>query len=365
MRTHPAEPPLPLHTENHINNCPGCKYELEKISQLSDLKHLRFSAAAKIIWESEIVPEEFSERTHSDHRDIMLRLNRFFGELHLDEIHAGHMSAYQKVRLDTAGPELINHEVSFFGRVMDAAGFWKTLKPLVKRLKVPKAKERRVLSPEEEERLILVAATNPRWKVCYLGSLLQINTTAGRGEIRHIKVKNIDLHNRVLSIEEGTKNDFRMREYPMTDTIFWICGQFLKRYYRICRRLKIEPSPDHYVLPGRKRGGPYDPTRPMGSWKRAWAALTEKADLKGFWMNELRHHSANKLMEDPQVSDQTTEEIMGHGTKRMKNTYRHIRQKARLEALQRIEVRPAPKIVESVEHLEEIPAMVPTRKAQK
>lgn len=359
----PSTQPL-QHTMNHIS-CPACRAELEKLSQFTELKKLKFSSAAKMVWEQEIVPEEFSQRTHEDHEAQMRRLNRFFGELYLEEIHAGHVSAYQKVRLESAGAEMINHEVSFFSRVMDQAGLWKPMKPFVKRLKVPKSAAGRVLTEEERERLILVASSNPRWKVAYLCTLLMVNTPSGPGEIAHIQIKGIDLINRVLSIREGAKNEHRVRDYPMTPEIFDVCRELLRRYNRICKRLRIERSPEHYVLPGRVRGGKFDPTRPIGSWKKAWAALCEKADLEGLRMYDLRHDTCTRLGEDAETSEATIESLMGHSTKKMKRRYMHIRNQAKLEALKRIAVKPAPKIVENGGLIEEIPPAAPASPEKK
>jgi len=57
-------------------------------------------------------------------------------------------------------------------------------------------------------------------------------------------------------------------------------------------------KPEHFLLPkhlsrikyGRdagKRG--YDPTQNQNCWRKAWASLTKKANLKGLRFHDLRH----------------------------------------------------------------------------
>jgi integrase len=362
-----ASSPLP-HTLGHVN-CPACEATRIEAMRTSDLKDLSFDNAATLWLQDRQL--DIGERTHKDHQDFARRLGRFFGGMALKDIHIGHIKAYQLARqgkdraldLGKAGPELVNHEISFLTGLLDAAGTWKPMKQYYRCLKVKKSTRGRSITEEEEDRLKMVAASNPRWQAAYLGTLLSLNTTAGPGEIVHIRVRWINMRDRVLSIRDGLKNDSRERHFPMTGTIHWICSELLKRYYRLCRRHGLETSEEHYVLMGRTAGSgrPYDPWKPMGSWKKAWGALTEKADLPGLRMYDMRHQTQTKLMEQDGVSDHTIEDIAGHISGDMKKQYRHIRDKKKLEALEMIESRPAPKIIETPDgELVEVPVLPKT-----
>jgi integrase len=76
----------------------------------------------------------------------------------------------------------------------------------------------------------------------------------------------------------------------------------------------------------------FDPTHPIGSWKKAWRKLTEKAGLKGLRFHDLRHHAITELAESG-ASDQTILSIAGHVSRRMLERYSHIRMEAKRNAL--------------------------------
>lgn len=68
----------------------------------------------------------------------------------------------------------------------------------------------------------------------------------------------------------------------------------------------------------------FDPNRPVGSWKKAWRNLTDKAGLKGLRFHDLRHHAITELAESG-ASEQTIMAIAGHVSKRMLDRYSHVR----------------------------------------
>jgi integrase len=77
----------------------------------------------------------------------------------------------------------------------------------------------------------------------------------------------------------------------------------------------------------------------MGSWKKAWRSLRTRAKMPTLRMYDLRHHVITKLMEDPEISEQTVEEMAGHAlSSRMKKRYSHIRMKPKSEATAKLEL---------------------------
>lgn len=365
--------PALQHSLNHIAPCPACDAEKAEILRTTDLKDLKFSDAAVVCLEDEIKFTAIAAQTHEDHETFTKRLNKFFGELLLKDIHPGHIRSYQKERAQTAGAELINHEVSWLSHVLDKAGLWKELKPHVNRLKVEKSKRGIALTQEQRECVLVCAASNPRWWVAYLCTLLLANVPSGCGEIRKVKVGDVDLKNKVFRIDEGAKNNYRNRRIPMTETIFWIFSQLTDRYLKICERQNETPAPGHYILPflqtAARRGKTvvaqgmqsYDLNRPMAGYRRAWDSLREKAGVPNMRIYDWRHTKATEFMEDPETSDHTIEELMGQGTKAMKEQYRHIRDSAKLDALERHEVRPVPKVVATAYGLAEVSPLEPKR----
>jgi integrase len=180
-----------------------------------------------------------------------------------------------------------------------------------------------------------VAATRPRWRVAFYCSLVTNNTTAGPEEIRMLQLRDVDLIGRVLNIRDGVKNKYRMRAIPLNDEAHWALQQLVRR-----AESKGCIMPDHCLLPARLN--PIDPHRPMESWKKAWYALRAEAGKKfprlaHLRRYDLRHHSLTRLMEDPDSSEATIEDIAGHHfSSKMKRRYSHIRMDAKRAALSKL-----------------------------
>src|SRR5258707_3602638 len=101
----PPQPTQLQHTLNHVN-CPACDATRLELSRTTEMKHLKFRDAAELVLDRErfyLLPENASlvldesqktlrvgERTYRDHCDFTRRLNTFFGEIPLANIHEGH-----------------------------------------------------------------------------------------------------------------------------------------------------------------------------------------------------------------------------------------------------------------------------------
>jgi hypothetical protein len=46
----------------------------------------------------------------------------------------------------------------------------------------------------------------------------------------------------------------------------------------------------------------FDPTTPIGSWKKAWRKLTKEAGLSGLRFHDLRHHAITQLPTNPNIA---------------------------------------------------------------
>lgn len=340
------------HTDNHID-CPACREYLHRLQEPAAVGRMRFREAAPL-WLKEH-SADISAKTRSDYEYYIRCLERFFGELPLEQIHLGHINAYIDERRASAGASCINHEINTVKQILDHAGLWSEIEKFYKPLRLPKCLVGRAMEPEDEKRLFQVASTSPRWKVAYWCSILTATTTAGPKEITHLHLNDIELGERsgapfgTLRIRDGLKNGYRERVVPMNASSQWALGQILGRYFKICKRLRIKSDIEHYILPGRERSKPYDPEKPMGSWKKAWGSLRTAAAMPDLRMYDLRHHAITKLMEDPDVSEQTIEEMAGHAlSSRMKKRYSHIRMKPKAEATLKLELQIPKKPAQSV-----------------
>jgi integrase len=327
------------HTPSH-RNCPACEQLRLAIITPGTFALLKFHDAADA-WLNDH-KERIAPRTHTGYLEYLKPLRNFFSELRLEEIHIGHIKSYQAARGQEAGPGRVNHEINTLKQIMERAGLWAELAKFYKPVRAKKSTAGKALEPDEEQRILKAAASNPRWKVAYWCSLLTATTTAGPGELTHLHLSDIHLgQNPFMRVrfEHLTygKNKNRDRVIPLNQTACWAAGQLLKRYHKICKRLKIATNPEHFILLGRGRKSGYDPWKPMGSWKKAWGQLCKAAGVK-CRRYDWRHQAATKLLENPGISEQTVEEIMGQITGRMKKEYAHIRMQPKQEAVAALEI---------------------------
>jgi integrase len=344
---------LLVHTSDH-RNCPGCKRRLERVQEPIVLPSMTFCEAAPL-WLKEHAAS-IGPKTHSDYEYYIRTLNKFFGELPLNEIHAGHLDTYTEERAEAAGASCINHELNTLKQVLQQVEMWTEIAKDYKPLKVGEPTVGQAMEPAAETKLFEIASTEPRWKVAYLCSILTATTTAGPSEISHLHINDIVLGASssapfgTMRIRDGLKNGHRERVVPFNTSSQWAAGQLLKRYYKILHRMHVASNDEHYLLPGRTRSSPYNPRKPMGSWKKAWRSLRKKAAMPTLRMYDLRHHSITKLMESPDISEQTIEEMAGHAiSSRMKKRYSHIRMKPKSQATAKLELRLPKKPAASVQ----------------
>jgi hypothetical protein len=190
------------------------------------------------------------------------------------------------------------------------------------------------LTDAERARLFSVAASSPTRQAVYLFAVISVNTTAGPSELLTLRLKDIDMANRTIRINpEGAKNAHRVRVIPLNDESL---GALTKAMARATALGSIKP--EHYLFPFRvgrgKPGAIHDPERHQLGFHKAWMEITAQADLYGFRMYDLRHTAITKLLENPEVSEETAEAIAGHVSHRMKKQYSHVRIEVRRAAVQ-------------------------------
>jgi integrase len=162
--------------------------------------------------------------------------------------------------------------------------------------------------------------------------VISINTTCGPGEIRHIRLMDIDQGQRVLRVQpEGAKRASRIRMIPLNDVAWEAALYLLNR----ARELGCA-EPAHYLLPFRRKRNEYDPTRPAKGWRTAHTQLMGACQIT-CRPYDFRHHAITRLLENPDVSEKTAEAIAGHISSKTKERYAHIRIQVRRDAVKALE----------------------------
>jgi integrase len=275
-----------------------------------------------------------STKTHHEYQLNIRTLSAFFGELRLQEIDGDLLRKYQRMRQKKCGPFAINHECGLVCLIRKRIGM-----PIedYQPLPLPKEERGRALSDEERSRLLRVARSNPNWEAAYLAVGISVNTSAGPKETASLRLKDVDLERDVIRVQPGgAKNVHRIRTIPLNDE----SRACIKRALERAKQLGAV-EPEHYLFPFRVRPSNnhqpmFDVTRHQTTFKTAWNKLKLAAHVQNFRMYDLRHHAITALLENPEVSEETAEDIAGHISRRMKKRYSHIRLKYRRAAIEAI-----------------------------
>lgn len=157
-------------------------------------------------------------RTISTERERVKPLKAFFGNAKLREIGPDQVRQYIAHR---RGAELanktINLELELIRGVLKRAKRWHTVSDEIKML--PQNHDAgRALEQNEKLRLLKVAASNPNWQVAKCATILALNTTMRKCEIRGLQWRRVNLIDRTLTVwRESTKTDAGERVIPLND----------------------------------------------------------------------------------------------------------------------------------------------------
>jgi integrase len=345
------------HTPGHID-CPGCAKALAMlVSPLS--ASMRFSEAAQAFLDSLATLDDHGRiryiagRTHKDYKYQLALAGQFFDQLELGRIHIGHFKEYQRRRSSgegfvrrvggrrkgwmevptAAGPKRINDELGLVRRILEAANLWTPqLNYLYRELSEPESEIPKALSPVEQEHFLKTAASNTEWHVIWWYSLVVLDTTFSSDEMRTLRQGDINLAQRVLSVNrQHGKNKYRRRTVPIEDAdCLWALERLLERSYELVGR-----SPAFYLFPIR-RGRRYygdSPISPTGL-RKPFEAVRDRAGLPWFCINGLRHTAISRMAEEGEAIA-TIMRRAGHTTPKMTDHYTHISEQAERAMLSR------------------------------
>jgi integrase len=305
------------------------------------------SAEAFDVWLSTLVidyegvqsdAEYISVRSANDLRTHAKAAKKYFGNLQLDKIHAGHLHEYQRARAicdkkcgdwaAPAGANLIRKEIGTVIRVLRAAGAWSThLEAAFRPLKQVGSDVGQAMTPAEQERFLRVAASREEWRVLYWWTIVALQTTASTNELRCLRRGDIFLDQGILQVRnEGAKNKFRVRSIPLTTPeIAWALDRLLDRAAGLGAT-----APFHYLFPIHCSANRYNPAKPMTVWgmRKPWEAARAAADIPWLRMYDVRHTAITRMAEAG-TPVQVIMSYAGHISPRMQQHYTSISMQAK------------------------------------
>ena len=264
-------------------------------------------------------------------RERLEVVKRVLGDVRLSAISSRVIEGFQaKRRVEGASNRTVNMDVGALRQVLKRFKQWRRLEDDVKMLTESGGEPiGRVLTSEEQERLLKAAEANPEWEHVWCAAQLAANTSMRGVEVKHVRRKDFDAEKRVVHIR-ASKNETSKRVIPLNDSAFDAVQRM------VTRADKLGHSEPHHYLWCASQHHKLDPTKPASKWDTAWRALRDEAGLPGLRFHDLRHTVVTRLLEAGEP-DHVVESITGHLSRRMLEHYSHIRLKAKKAALDRLD----------------------------
>lgn len=338
------------HTLGHLN-CPACeKLRAELICSIS--ADLEFSVAANRWMESRsvnalpgaITARYIRKNTEESYRQYIRTLELFFTGHRLGEIHMGLVVAYQRARLQgdepfirkrrpqdkepkpsPVKPKKVNQELGLLQHLMKRANCWTgEMEEIYQPILDDEEEMPRALTPEEQQQWLDISRMQQRWNLVYWYSLLAFGSCMSTDEIRGLRLGDINLFQRVVTVKRKTaKNKFRARTIELVSAdVLWALEQLMTRAAEMGAT-----EPQHYLFPWRVSIGTFDPNKSMSESgiKKAWNEVREASRLKWFRQYDCRHTAITRLAEAGVPTDVIMSRA-GHVSEKMRRHYTHISQ---------------------------------------
>ncbi len=234
------------------------------------------------------------------------RLIELHGDKKLCHITAKDADDYKTLRLRDAKTATVNRELAALRQVFNLAKRWNKFfgeNPVsVCKLLPEENQKERILTPEEESRLLNFC--NPSLRAIIICAL---NTAMRKSEIITLKWLNVDMENRVITLEQSNTKSKKTRRVPMNSAL-----------RTLLLEQKLKSGGNEYVFLS-EEGKPY---KDHGSLKGAFERACRRANIKGFRFHDLRHTAATRMVENGS-SIVAVSKILGHSDIKTTMRYSH------------------------------------------
>ena len=250
----------------------------------------------------------------------------FGGGKRLSDISPILVERYKAMRKNEGAKAMtINNELGCLRHMFTMAIKWgraeKNPVSDVKFLKEPKVKDR-ILSPEEETRLLAYVRTGHKCKHMEAIIITALNTGMRKGEILGLRWENVDFRAGCITVEK-TKNG-EIRKIPMNETLT-----------TTLKNVRNPAQSSGYVFGESGNSEPAEKRRFLDV-KRAWWHALKKAGIENFRFHDLRHTFGSRLGMAG-VDIKTIQELMGHRDITMTSRYSHPTPEHKRKAVQILE----------------------------
>lgn len=290
-----------------------------------------------------------SATTVAREKRIFKNVEKFFGgNTQVRTIKLNRIREYQKERRAQISPTMkqlitartVNYEMQLLRAVLTYADCWTDeLAARYRPLRQIKRRVGKVASKTQLVAIITTAMRNEYWQLAMYCAAVAAGTGCRAGEIRNLKLEDIDLANgRIRIAREIAKN--RKERHPRLMAL----AEWGMRHLLLRAQVLGATEPHHYLLPLSLRKSRYDGrcdqkwdiTKPMTGWVKSWRKLMDACGMAGFRFHDLRHTFRTQGAEAG-VPLEVMMAQLGHMDRETSLEYVHIQQRALERAKELIE----------------------------
>lgn len=256
-----------------------------------------------------------------DRKSKRTSLQSFFGHLRCSQVNFKLLEAFQLKRLEEgAAPASINRELNILKvawKYAMQAGELKT-KPVF-----PKGLPENVRKGfiKDQDYLAFVdACMSVRGGGLWFRTAFEIAYTLGlrKREIINLRLRNVDLNERVIRLEADQTKTGKSRTVPLTELLFTLISECVAG----------KTNPDDYVLT--RKGNP------IKCFWDSWKKVTEMAGRPGVLFHDLRRSAVSSMIKKG-IARKIAMSISGHATESVFHRYAIIETTDQAEALKMVE----------------------------
>ncbi|GBD38674.1 MAG: hypothetical protein KatS3mg078_2252 [Deltaproteobacteria bacterium] len=236
----------------------------------------------------------------------------------LSEVTPKDIDDYKRLRLAEVKPSTVNRELQVIRYLFNLAKRWKKFygdNPVSQSGLIPVNNQvERILTPEEEERLLSVCNSSLRAII-----ITALNTGMRKGEILSLRWEDVDLENNLITVRHDISKSKKVRRIPINATL-----------RKLLLEQKLRDGSSCFVFPNSK-GNPY---KRHDSVKGAFERACKKAGIHGLRFHDLRHTAATRMVETG-ASIVAISRILGHSDLKTTMRYTHPEDSVR-EAIEKL-----------------------------
>jgi integrase len=248
-------------------------------------------------WTSEVL---IHQKSYSNYQYFVKTIIRVLGDKPLTDITPQLLVQYRDTRLKQVANQTAKHELSIIRRAFNKGIEWGYCSsvPYVAMPSLKGQARTRRLSASEMQLLLITARANDEY--LYHIIMLLKSTAMRRGELAKIKLTDIDLTHRLITLNDTKNGDSRIIPLSLAAT-----------------------ESVNYLIKNRNTS-----SEPLLKWQKEWLtikfiALCKSIGIENFRLHDLRHEAVSMLFEKGLNSIEVST-ISGHKDMTMLKRYAHI-----------------------------------------